>query len=144
VDREQIAREVWRIVDISGENAFRIADLIMAREQAAREPLLAQIAALHMASESVRNLIDAGWLVRNTEDDGKPGFALRQIEPLRLLSEWVKALEDVTSAARDHDEAVKRAAFEAGARAQREAQRPMIGSNGCLAALVSPPAQETG
>ncbi len=31
-------------------------------------------------------LIESGWLVRNIEDDAKPDFAVRQLEPTRKLA----------------------------------------------------------
>lgn len=37
------------------------------------------------ALEDVLGLFDSGWAVRDTTDDNKPGFAMRQLEPVRKL-----------------------------------------------------------
>lgn len=38
------------------------------------------------ACKNLLSLFDSGWAVRDTSDDASPGFALRQIEPMRKLS----------------------------------------------------------
>ena len=41
----------------------------------------------HVAAlKDVFALIDEGWLVRSIEDDGAPGFAMRQLGPVRRLA----------------------------------------------------------
>jgi hypothetical protein len=117
------------------EMAVALDELLEAREQSAREPLLAQIAALTDASLGVLALLNCMALGGPTAD--KLGFALA----------------DTVAAARAHDEAIKRAAFEAGARAQRQLDLTAcadmerwreIAAHLEEAGIVSPPAQETG
>jgi hypothetical protein len=44
------------------------------------------------ALEGVMGLIDRGWLVRNTEDDGKPEFFIRMLKPFMMLQSATAAI----------------------------------------------------
>lgn len=50
------------------------------------------------ALQGLIKLIDDGWLIRNTEEDHKPGFAMRQLEPYQKISNAVFAIEKATAA----------------------------------------------
>ena len=162
MDREQIARD--RIVmcrDWIGqkfpgmdsgdkvEMAVALDELLEAREQAAREPLRAQIAAL---VQSLQDCLDFIYSV------GADSPSHPHKDAATLICEAGPAMRDSITAAREHDEAIERAAFEAGRDAAHDAAHDAIHkavaemvecnrlkNEVCAAiALVSPPAQETG
>ena len=49
--------------------------------------------AMLAALKDVFALIDEGWLVRDTSDDGTPGFAMRQLGHVRRLAQARAAIE---------------------------------------------------
>jgi hypothetical protein len=67
-----------------------IAVFILTAEKDAR--LFAAAPELLGALKDVFSLLDSGYLVRNTDDDGKPGFALRQIDPITKLAAAARAI----------------------------------------------------
>jgi hypothetical protein len=137
------------------------AMLVQQGRDEAREPLEAQIAALKISDKALR---EENTVLRREQAERERSLrgqiaALREMldAPPKYLSTVQAALDDTASAAREHDEAIKRAAFEAGARAQRErdvnwmAQARYAVARYAVARyavafhaepLVSPPAQE--
>lgn len=71
---------------------------VLIKLTAERVALLADNERLREALRDVLGLIDSQWLVRNTDDDSKPDFALRQLEPTRKLAKAQAALSAVEGA----------------------------------------------
>lgn len=57
---------------------------------------LEQLKAAREALADVFAQIDENWLVRNTSDDGEPGWGMRQLPIVMRLAKARKALEDAT------------------------------------------------
>jgi hypothetical protein len=66
---------------------------VIAKLQVERDHYKALCEELREALNGTLNLIDNGWLVRNTTEDGTSGWALRQVEPIKRLQEARAALK---------------------------------------------------
>ncbi len=60
--------------------------------------LIAAAPDLLAALKSVLSLIDEGWLVRDTKNDGAPDWAMQQVSKVRRISAAFEAIDKATGA----------------------------------------------
>lgn len=78
------------------QNCFRLDNEQSASEFIAEhegnKALITAAPELLEALKGIHSLLESGYLVRNIDDDAKPDFALRQIEPVKKLKAMVDAI----------------------------------------------------
>lgn len=67
------------------------------KQAMANARLIAAAPDILVALQGLMSLIESGWLVRDTSEDGKPGFAMRQLTPMAKLQAAQRAIEKATT-----------------------------------------------
>ncbi len=65
---------------------------IQGNEDVANARLISAAPEMLEAFKDLMHLIDSGYLVRNTDDDAKPNFAMRQVGPMLMLKRAMDAI----------------------------------------------------
>lgn len=81
-------------VEIMRPQAEHLADAVAKCNRNAEKLMVAEanVARLREALGKVLDLIDTHWLVRNVDKDHEPGWAFKQVEPVKRLTEARAAL----------------------------------------------------
>lgn len=90
-----VSKDGYVIIEKNGRHVAIVNVLnqeIPQSEMQANAKMIAAAPELLEALKGIHSLLESGYLVRNIDDDAKPDFALRQIEPVKKLKAMVDAI----------------------------------------------------